>query len=68
MEIPKYKKTHDLQIPRLNCLFELVLNDNYKISIIIDVIIVPIEFSFELYDYYDKKFTNGDLPVNIYAS
>ena len=68
LEIPKYVKTHDLQIPRLNCLFELVLNDNYKISIIIDVIIVPIEFSFELYDYYDKKFTNGDLPVNIYAS
>ena len=61
LEIKKKKKTYDLQISRLNCLFELVLNNNYKISIIIDVIIVPIESSFELYDYYDKN-----LPMEIY--
>lgn len=34
LEIPKYKKTHESQIPRLNCLFELVLNDNYRIPLL----------------------------------
>ena len=68
LEVPKFKKTHESQIPRLNCLFELVLNENYKIPIIIDCIIIPIEFSFEIYDYYNKNFVNGDIPVNIYAS
>jgi len=66
--VPNYKKTHESQIPRLNCLFELVLNENYKISIIIDAIIIPIEYNFELYDYYNKEFKNGDTPINIYAS
>ena len=65
--VPEYNKVHDSQIPRLNCLFELVFNDN-KISILIDAIIIPIEFNFELYDYYDKDFKNDDSPIYIYAS
>ena len=68
LDIPKYIKTHESQIPRLNCLFELVLNDNYTIPIDIDALIIPNEFNFELYDYYDKDFKNGDSPINIYAS
>ena len=51
---------------RLKCLFEFYFNKIDKIQLIIDVVVKPILFSFQIYDYEEKRFKEGQ--INIYIT
>ena len=44
---------------RLKCLFEFYFNKKDKIQLIIDAVLKPIIFSFEIYDFEKKEFKEG---------
>ena len=53
VEIPKMT-----QIKRLNCKIECYISGNYNIPIIIDSVIIPNDFDFEIYDFSKHCFNN----------
>jgi len=50
---------------RINCKIECYLTENYKISIIIDSVIIPIEYSFQAYDYFSHSYTSHEINLLI---
>ena len=50
---------------RINCKIESFLSPNYKISIIIDSVIVPINFDFQIYDFLNHCYTSKDIEILI---
>ena len=50
---------------RINCKIECYLSPKYKISIIIDSVIMPIYYSFEAYDYINSCYTSKDIEILI---
>ena len=68
-EKPKFNKENknlikiiapDIKSPcRLKCLFEFYFNKKDKIQLIIDAVLKPIIFSFEIYDFEKKEFKEG---------
>ena len=50
---------------RINCKIECYLSPKYKISIIIDSVIIPIYYSFEAYDYINSCYTSKNIELLI---
>ena len=48
---------NNMEARRLNCKIEFYITSNYKISIIIDSVLIP-NYSFKVYDYLNKCFTS----------
>ena len=47
------------EVKRINCKIECFLSQNYKIPIRIDSVIMPINFTFQIYDYSNHVFTSN---------
>ena len=52
-----------LKIKRLNCKIECYISANYKIPIIIDCAIIPIDFNFQIYDFSNKCFSMNKIDL-----
>lgn len=48
---------------RCNFLIKIALSQNFVFTILCDVIVIPLVFSFEVYDYYTKRFTKSRFPI-----
>jgi len=53
--IPEEKK---LKFKKLSCHLYVYFKGTFKIKIIINAIIIPLDFSFYIYDFFDKTFRN----------
>ena len=51
-------KEKNLNIKKLSCYLFVYFKGNFKIKILIEAIIIPINFSFLIYDFFEKKFQN----------
>ena len=59
--IPKYNfNSNDTEIPRLNCVIEVNINNNFAIYIIIDSLIRPNINILKMYDYYKKDYVENE--------
>ena len=48
---------------RINCKIEIYISQNYKIPIIIDSVIMPINYSFQIYDFLSHCFVSNKLEL-----
>ena len=53
----------DNDVKRINCNIECFISQNYKIPIKIDSAILPINYSFQIYDYSNRTFTSNKLNL-----
>ena len=59
--IPNYNfNSNDTEIPRLNCVIEVNINNNFVIYIIIDSLIRPNINILKMYDYYKKDYVENE--------
>ena len=50
---------------RIHCKIECYFSQNYKISIIIDSVIIPIYYTFQVYDFCNQSFTSNKIEILI---
>ena len=48
---------------RINCKIEIYISQNYKIPIIVDRVIMPINYSFQIYDFLSHSFVSNKLEL-----
>ena len=51
------------EVKRINCKIECYISQNYKIPIIIDCVIIPINYAFQIYDYRNHVLTSNSLSL-----
>ena len=51
------------EVRRINCKIECFISQNYKIPIIIDSAIIPINYTFQIYDYNNHSFTSERINI-----
>ena len=62
--IPKYDfDSNDGEVPRLHCMFEIFVNKNFVVYIIIDSLIRPNLTLFKMYDFYSKTFVENEMTI-----
>ena len=50
---------------RLNCKIECYISQSYKISILIDSVIIPIAYNFQAYDFSSCSYTSKNIEIYI---
>ena len=61
--IPNYNYEIIDEIPRLNCMYEIMINENFVIYIIIDAIIKSNIYKFYIYDFFSKKYVENEVTI-----
>ena len=61
--IVEMPNVNDNDVKRINCNIECFISQNYKIPIKIDSAILPINYSFQIYDYSNRTFTSNKLNL-----
>ena len=56
---------NNIESKRLNCKIECYISENYKIPIIIDSVIIPINYSFQIYDFLNHSFISDSINIII---
>ena len=62
VDIPE---VNNMEVKRLNCKIECYITGNYKIPIIIDSAIIPLNFGFQIYDFLSRTFTSNSMDILI---
>ena len=62
VDIPE---VNNMEVKRLHCKIECFISGNYKIPIIIDSVIMPLNFSFQIYDFLSHNFTCNSIDIII---
>ena len=61
--IPNYNNEISDEIPRLNCMYEIMINENFVIYIIIDAIIKSNVYKLLVYDFFSKKYVENEVTI-----
>ena len=61
--IPNYNYEIIDEIPRLNCMYEIMINENFVIYIIIDAIIKSNIYKLYIYDFFSKKYVENEVII-----
>ena len=64
IEIPNYS-SNLIDIPRLNCIYEIMINEDFIINIIIDTIIRPNISKLYMYDFFSKEFVENEATIHL---
>ena len=69
LNIPKYDYlSKDNEIPRLNCIIEILINKNFVIYIMIDALIRPNLNILTMYDYFTKTYVKDECTIYLNES
>ena len=60
LNIPKLSNS---EVKRLNCRIEFYISPSYKIPIRIDSVIIPMDYSFKVYDFSKKCFVSNNMEI-----
>ena len=62
--IPNYGNDFPNEIPRLNCVYEIMINENFVIYIIIDAVIKCYISELYMYDFYTKNYVKDEATIH----
>ena len=65
IKIPNYSSDNSNDIPKLNCLYEIKINEDLIIYIIIDALIKLDISQLFMYDFYTKKYVQNEATIHL---